>query len=50
MCGGRALLQPDVVGDFGEGTFALLLQPGVRHRGFRCRERGATVMLVFRGL
>ena len=47
---GRALLQPDVVGDFGEGTFALLLQPGVRHCGFPCREREATVGLVFRGL
>ena len=46
----RALLQPDVVGDFGEGTFALLLQPGVRHCGFRCREGEATVMLVFWGL
>ena len=39
-----------MVGNFGEGTFALLLQPGVRHSGFRCREREATVMLVFRCL
>ena len=26
-----ALFQPDVVGDFGQGAFALLLQPGVCH-------------------
>lgn len=48
-CVWRALLQPDVVGNFGEGTFALLLQPGVRHCGIRCREREATMMQVFRG-
>ena len=27
----HALFQPDVVGDFGQGAFALLLQPGVCH-------------------
>ena len=46
----RALLQPDVVGNFGEGTFALLLQPGVRHCRFPCREREATVGQVLWGL
>lgn len=43
---GRALLQSDVVGDVGEGAFALLLEPGIRHCGFRCRVSDATVMRV----
>ena len=42
--GGRALLQTHVVGDFGQGTFALLLEPGVRHCRFLCRGSEATVM------
>ena len=41
---GRALLQPDVVGDFGQGAFALLLQPGIRHYGLLDRGSEATVM------
>lgn len=41
---GRALLQTDVVGDFRQGAFALLLEPGVRHCGFLCRGSAATVM------
>ena len=42
--GGRALLQPNVVGDFGQGAFALLLEPGIRHCGFLCRGSEATIM------
>lgn len=41
---GRALLQTDVVGDFGQGAFALLLEPGVRHCGFLGRGSEANVM------
>lgn len=29
--GAHALLEPDIVGDFGQLAFSLLLQPGVRH-------------------
>ena len=47
---GRALLQTDVVGDFGQGAFALLLEPGVRHCEILSRGSEATVMNVFRGL
>ena len=32
--GGRELLQTDVVGDFRQGAFALLLEPGIRHYKF----------------
>lgn len=42
----RALFQTDMVGDIGEGAFALLLEPGIRHCGFLCRESEATVMGV----
>ncbi len=42
--GKRALLQSDMVGDFGQGAFALLLKPGVRHCGFLCRGSEATMM------
>lgn len=47
--GGRALLQPDMVRDFRQGAFALLLEPGIRHRNFRCRESEATVRQVLAG-
>ena len=35
-----------MVGDIGEGAFALLLEPGVRHYEILCRESEATVMQV----
>lgn len=47
---GRALFQTDMIGDVGEGAFALLLEPGVRHCGFLCRVSEATVMKAVRGM
>ena len=35
-----------MVGNFGEGAFALLLEPGVRHCGFLRRGSAATVEQV----
>lgn len=43
---GRALLQANMVGDFGEGAFALLLEPGICHFGFLCRGSEATTVRV----